>query len=244
MAAQTDAPVSLKRTKVCEDIKQEITSGHLHYGERLNNEQWLCQEHHVSRTTLRNAINQLIDEGYLERRPNKGVYVTYSKFDSAFSRPFSLFQELERVGIHPSSKILYFSREAADDNLCKKMYLSPGEIILEIHRLRFSDDLPITINHLFIPEKLFPDFDPWQLTSHSLHDILKNQYNVQIAKSVQDITTAVTNKTQSELLRVALRTPVLKTMSTVTSTSGDVIDFQRSWINTDVLPYSFRFNWA
>ena len=47
-----------------------------------------------------------------------------------------------------------------------------------------------------------------------------------------------------QLLDLPARTPLLATTSTVTSEAGDIIDFQRSWINTQAVPYSFKYNWA
>ena len=233
-----------KRTGVYESVKNDILAGRLRYGERLNNEKWLCESLEVSRTTLRKAIDELISEGLLERRPNKGVYVSYSKFDTAaVDRPFSIFQELKGAGYTPTSKILYFNRRRAGEDLAKKFSIDSEDIVLEIHRIRYSDERPFMINHLFLPEKLFSDFNPWLLVDGSLHDILQMDYGVSIVKSSQNVTVATATKEQAELLGVHFRTALLKTSSTATSRDGIVVDYQESLINTNYVPYMFRFNW-
>lgn len=235
---------ALKHVQIYEALKGDILSGELRYGERLYNEKWLCDSFGVSRTTLRKAVDLLIDEGYLERRPNRGTYVSYSAFSTASDRPFSLFQEMKKAGIKPWSKILFYRLDHPSRDVAEALKIDRTELVAEIHRLRFADTRPITINHLFIPNRLFPDFNPWLLTNRSLHEILKEDYHVQILESTQNVDAAYASKAQSELLELPARTPVLATTSTVTSKDGDIIDFQRSWINTKAVPYSFRYNWV
>ena len=95
-------------SQIVQDIRNKILNGTYKYNERLPNEKWLCNLYDISRTTLRKSIDELIAEGLLERHSNKGVYVVYSKFDTGFDRPYSLFQEMVKSGIKPSSKILSF----------------------------------------------------------------------------------------------------------------------------------------
>lgn len=234
---------ALKHTRVYNAVKEDILTGRLRYGERLYNEKWMCESYQVSRTTLRRAIDELIEEGFLERRPNRGVYVKYSKFDPASDRPFSIFQELRKSGVVPSSKILFFSRREAGEKFARIFEVGPDERLLEIHRLRFANDKPIMINHLYFIERLFPDFNPWRLTDGSLHEILKEDYHVKIANSVQKVDAVSASKVEADLLDVAFRTPLLHTTSRVTSEDGYIVDYQETWINTRRVPYSFRFNW-
>ena len=70
-------------SQIVQDIRNKILNGTYKYNERLPNEKWLCNLYDISRTTLRKSIDELIAEGLLERHSNKGVYVVYSKFDTA-----------------------------------------------------------------------------------------------------------------------------------------------------------------
>ena len=80
-------------SQIVQDIRNKILNGTYKYNERLPNEKWLCNLYDISRTTLRKSIDELIAEGLLERHSNKGVYVVYSKFDTGFDRPYSLFPD-------------------------------------------------------------------------------------------------------------------------------------------------------
>ena len=189
---------------------------------------------------LRKSIDELIAEGLLERHSNKGVYVVYSKFDTGFDRPYSLFQEMVKSGIKPSSKILSFSRINADSKLSRALNCEVNTPLLEILRLRYADDVPFNIQQLYLIESFFPQFNPWLLTDHSLYEIMESDYQIKIVKTVQVVTTGSVSKNQSELLKVPIRTPLLHTTSTIYSSTGDIVEYQQNDILTNVIPYSYK----
>jgi GntR family transcriptional regulator len=227
--------------KVANLMEENIRNGTLSHGERLPNERWLCEEYKISRTTLRKAIKVLIEQELVERRPNRGLYVTLSKFTSSPNRPFSIFQELQRNGIHPSSKILTFKRIKASMELANHMQCKLKENLIEIHRLRIADGVPFCIQILYMPERLFPQLNPWLITDRSLYDVMQTEYNVIVVKSHQVITTTLSSPYQSELLNISSRTPLLVSRSTKTSRNDDVVCYQTSYILTYVVQYSHKF---
>ena len=230
-------------TEAVSALEKMIETGAFPYGERLPNEKWLCEKLCVSRPTLRKAMDEIIAAGLAERRPNKGIYVTYSKFGGNFDRPYSVYQELLRAGIRPSSKILSFALTEADSALSEIMSCPVGEPLLEFFRVRYADERPFNINHIRLIERFFPQFNPWLLTERSLHEIMKTDYKLDIAQSVQYVSAALATTEQAKHLEVPIRTPLLTTSSIVTAEDGCVISHQLSWINTDVVPYSYKCVW-
>lgn len=238
----TTASPNPKYLNVYNDIKNDILAQKYRYGERLGNEKWLCETYHVGTATLRRAIDELVAEGLVERRPKKGVYVRYSRLMD-LDHPLSLSAELARIGVKPSSKILYFARREIDGELRNTLGSEAGDVAFEIHRLRYADDVPIMITHSFIPERYAPDFDPWQLTDTSLIEVYRERYGITITNSVRKVVPITANKKQAELLEIPVRSLLLETTMVCTKEDRTPVDFTRSWINTDVTPYVFRFNW-
>jgi len=60
---------------VAESIKDLICSGKYLVGQKLPTESKLCEELHVSRTSVREAFRLLQAQGYVEIRPGKGAFV-------------------------------------------------------------------------------------------------------------------------------------------------------------------------
>jgi len=57
------------------DIKQQIAFGSLHPGDRLPSETDYSRKYFVSQITAKNALNGLVDEGYIVRIQGKGTFV-------------------------------------------------------------------------------------------------------------------------------------------------------------------------
>lgn len=226
-------------SQVVEDLRNKILNGTYRRNDRLPNEKWLCDLYNISRSTLRKSIDELILDGFLERKTNRGVYVIYSKFDTDFDHPYSLFQEMVKSGIVPTSKILSFMRIEADKRLSAALGCKLKAPLLEIYRLRYADDVPFNLQYIYLPESIFSQFNPWLLIDHSLYDLIENEYHLKIQKTVQKVSTALVTKEQTELLNVPARTPLLHTTSTVYS-NGRIIEYQENDILTDVVPYSYK----
>ena len=231
-------------TKIIAHVDEQIHNGMLKHGERLPNERWLCETYGISRTTLRKAIDALIIQGLVERRANKGIYVTYAKYKGAEERPFSIFQELQRSGVTPSTKILAFNRIKASAELSNHLQCLPKEPLMEIHRLRMADGIPFAIQILYMSEHLFPQLNPWLLTDRSLYDVMLAEYDIVVVESRQVITTTLSTKQQSEHLNTPVHTPLLVSTSKSISQNNDIVCFQHSFILTSVIPYSYKFKWA
>ena len=57
------------------NIKYAIDSGELKVGDRLPSETELGKRYSVSRITVRRAISELVDAGYLVKRQGRGTFV-------------------------------------------------------------------------------------------------------------------------------------------------------------------------
>lgn len=61
--------------RIAEQVKQEITDGHMGPGDRLPTEQSLAETYGVSRNVVREAIARLRNEGIVESRQGIGAFV-------------------------------------------------------------------------------------------------------------------------------------------------------------------------
>ena len=60
-------------------LRENIENGHWKVGQKIPAERELAAEFGVSRMTLRQAIQTLVDEGVLERRVGSGTFVASRK---------------------------------------------------------------------------------------------------------------------------------------------------------------------
>src|SRR3989304_3864057 len=86
------------------DLLEQIKSGQLPPGERIESELELMARYGVSRATVRQALGQLVAEGYLEIRRGLGTYVATPKLEQGLGGFYSFSREIERLGMRAGTR--------------------------------------------------------------------------------------------------------------------------------------------
>lgn len=134
------------------DLRQLILDGSFPAGSRLPSEPDLCDRYNVSRITLREAVQGLVQEGYLVRRQGSGTYVTRRPtLRNSLDQNFSYTDYLKHAGIRAGKKILSAKSVAASPETVEALGLGPGARVVEIRRLRTADGTPAVYSVDAIP---------------------------------------------------------------------------------------------
>jgi GntR family transcriptional regulator len=125
------------------ELKQLIVTGKVPVGSRLPSESLLCDQYNVSRITLREAVQGLVQEGYVVRRQGSGTYVTRRpKLQNSLDTNFSYTEYLEHAGIRAGKKLLSAKAVEADEETAEALSLEAGTRVVEVRRLRTADGTP------------------------------------------------------------------------------------------------------
>ena len=128
---------------VRDGLRRAIFAGEYPPGSKLPNEDLLATRFAVSRTTIREAVRGLAEEGYLVRRQGSGTFVTARPLlRNSLDTNFSYTAYLESTGVRGGRRILGLSTVPADDLVAEQLGLEPGELIVELRRVRTADDKP------------------------------------------------------------------------------------------------------
>lgn len=148
--------IGYKYNEIAENIKQKILQGVYPANTAIPPENTLAEEFHVSRITIRNALRNLIDEGYLYSVQGKGNYVLAKSNDRFLLslKPENLLKEsydrAELLGseiIRPTIELVYHLR------------IAPDARIVRIDWVLFKGPQPVIYDVQFIP--YFPGITLW-----------------------------------------------------------------------------------
>ena len=203
----------------------------LNVGEAIPSERRLSTDLGVSRLTLRAALDDLVRDGYLERRHGSGTFVSEPKIAQQLTLT-SFSEDMRRRGMNPGSKTLSLARELAGARLGRLLHVSPSEEILVIKRLRLADGETMAIETLHLPATLVPGLTPADLDG-SFYDLLRERYGLAIASGTQAIEPTVTNVEESAALGVPLHSPAFLFERTSRVRSGGIAEFVRSTYRGD-----------
>lgn len=134
-----------------EIIREQLVSGELQPNDRVPSETDLSQNLAVSRMTARKAIDNLVSEGLLFRRPGKGTYVSPAKIAHGLSTQLSFSAGMEQLGLSHETKVLRAELVRAPHRAAHSLGLADGTPIVAIERLRIVEGEPVALHQADIP---------------------------------------------------------------------------------------------
>ncbi|GGE15840.1 hypothetical protein GCM10011571_16830 [Marinithermofilum abyssi] len=126
-----------------EHIKSQIEKGELKPGDCLPSEREYSEKYGISRMTVRQAINNLVSDGYLIRQKGKGTFVSERKFEQKLSELTSFTEDMKARGLKPDSKLLQFEIIPSDDAIATQLSIKRHDPVYQIRRIRLADGVPM-----------------------------------------------------------------------------------------------------
>ena len=171
-------------------------------------ERELARSYGTSRTTVRQALAELVVEGRLLRMQGKGTFVAKPKVAQLLELA-SYTQGMRAHGLHPQTRILDTSYVPADAELAGLLAIPLGSRVLRVHRLRLADGEPMSTDTSHLPARRFPGLRRNLDRFTSLYEALATAYGVQLAEAVETIETALADPKDARLLAVDVGMPLL-----------------------------------
>jgi GntR family transcriptional regulator len=208
----------------------QISDSVLVAGERLPSERQLCGEFGVSRTTVREALRELDREGLIHTVPGRATYVITPKNQLTVRVSLSGFSaDMRREGLTPSSLLLETHLvQAPAAELLRAMRLQPRDSVVMLQRLRLVNEIPLALHTVYLNHRLCPGILQEDLGNASLFALLRDRYNLALARAEQTLYAGLANKREMDLLRLSYPASVLRAERTTFLNTGDVIEYSQS----------------
>lgn len=217
--------VATKQSQTRDRVSRLIES--LDIGSAIPPERELSADLGVSRLTVRAALEELAREGYLVRRRGSGTFVSRPKIEQELTMT-SFSEDMRLRGMSPGSKTLSLTTGPAEVRLGRCLRVSPAEPIVTARRLRLADGAPMALETLSVRASLVPGLTRRDLDEASFYELLAHRYGITIARGTQTIEPTVTNREESDLLKVPLHSPAFLFERTSLMEGDEVIEFVRS----------------
>lgn len=135
--------------QLSDELKKQIQEGTLKEADKILTEIELSEKYGISRITVRKAIAQLVEEGFLIKQQGVGTFVAKKKIEKNMQNFMGFTETCELIGMKASAKFLGADLVDASISDIEQLKLNEGDKIIRIRRLRLCDGDPVVIeeNH-------------------------------------------------------------------------------------------------
>jgi DNA-binding GntR family transcriptional regulator len=220
LSVDRSSPVPLY-FQVAGQLEQAINDGVLAPGERVPNEMVLADELGVSRPTMRQALQTLVDKGMLVRKRGVGTQVVKAQI----RRPVeltSLNDDLVRTGRDPSTQVLSIKRATVDAAEAAELRIKPGDEVWRVERLRLIGEQPLALMANVIPCSVL-DLSKIDLTERGLYETLRAA-GIHVRVAHQEIGCRRADAREARLLSERRGAPLLTMRRTAYDDAGNAVE--------------------
>jgi len=188
-------------------LKQQIENGVLQPGDLIPSEREFAEAHQISRMTVRQAISNLVNAGYLIRQKGRGTFVANKKIVMQLSGLTSFSEEMEHLGLEPTSALLSYQIIDASMTIANKLRIREGASVYELKRLRIADEQALALETVYIPEQLLPGLDQ-DVATASLYAFAEAS-GLNLGRASQTFESRLATKEEAGHLGLSTASPVL-----------------------------------
>lgn len=163
----------------------------------------------ISRTTVRQAITELVQAGWLYRIKSKGTFVARVKIKQDFIKRLEPFNEqIERTDRVPSTQLLAFETLPMPEQVAVVFGVEPGTKALYLHRRRCADDEPIVTVETYLPLECCAFLLNHDMEKESLYHTLATREKTRICRVNRTLEAVAANSRDVERLNMVRGKPV------------------------------------
>lgn len=202
-------------------IVEEIGVAGLQPGDRVSGDHELCREYSVSRTVVRQALAELEIEGVVERVKGRGTFVSHPKTAESLVQSLTgLFEDVATRGGHLRSVVRRLEVEPADEATARDLEIETGTPVVVVDRLRFVHDEPWVLTVTYIPARLVPGLEDFDLREVSLYAVMENDFGLRLVRGRRSVEAVVASEKLGRTLGIAKGAAVLLLRSVSTGVDG------------------------
>lgn len=191
-------------------LRQKILDGEWDPRTAIPSERQLEVLYNISRTTIREAINSLVQQGYLYREHGRGTFVSPQKLQKGLMELTSFSEDLLKRGIQPGQIIRSLERIIPPAKVLQRLELMPGSSVLCIERIRLGDGVPIGIQTSYINLQEEQSISMQEMdAAGSLYRILQEKFNIIPTEADETLEITLATPEEAALLQIKTDAPLL-----------------------------------
>lgn len=223
------------------NILIDMIENTLEENEQILSEREICEIYDVSRTTVRQAMDELEKEGYIYKVHGKGTFVSPKRMNQDLVSFYSFTEEMKKIGKQPSSEVTGFEIIQAGEKVSSIFKIESEDLLYKISRIRKADGIHMLYETTYLPFNRFKGITREQLEEKPMYDVLMKEFNARITSAEEIFQPILTNKLESVYLDIKEGSPSLK-IERLTYENEFIIEYTVSVARGDKFKYRVKLN--
>lgn len=192
-----------------EDIYEKIVKEELKPGDKIPTENELIEMFGVSRITVRQAIKELVNEGFLIKKQGRGTFVTQPNVRMEMYALTGFFEDLISRGINPKVKVISMDTIPAIKNVAENLKIKDGDPVLCIERVINLDGVNISHDFSYLPISVGKMLKGDDVESTSIFKLIEEKTSYLIGEAEYSVQAVPASKNTAKLMEIAPGEPIL-----------------------------------
>lgn len=228
---------SKSRNEAQEELEYYIEVNGLKPHERLPSERELSEMFEINRSTLRGAIQIMIDEGKIYKETRLGNFVAEPKIRRNLNNMDSLSKLAESLGKKIRNKVLSVEIIESNKQITKNLKVPLGTKVVQLIRLRYLDEVPLSIETSILEYDRFPGIEKIDWHNQSLYNVLETKYHADIKKGKEQLGLTFATSEEAKYLKIENEDPIFFISGVTLDSEEKPIEYFRSVIRPDKIKF-------
>ncbi len=205
-------------------------------GQKLLQEREYATRFGISLAPVRQAILDLVKEGYLYRVPGRGTFVREQKVEEKISILSSFTESMRAKGLNAILRVVELRVGKAPASIRTLLQAGDQQFVF-LQRVAVVEGKAIALLSSYLPARLVPGLENIDLNGQSLYKTLEERYGIVLARAESTIEVVRCRSAQSTVLGIPQGTPLLQVEGKTYDVTDQFVEFAQVLYRAD----RFRF---
>lgn len=220
-----------------EEIQAKIAEGH--YTEKIPSERELMEEYYVSRSTVRQAVSQLVQNQVLEKKAGRGTFIAAKPINDWLGSLKTTAETIESMDMSSSIKLIQAEIVTLSGMLREITGLKQAYHFV---RLRYANQIPLGIERHYYPVPLGEKLAAFDLHQASFYNLLEKELGIRAIEADQNITADKPSSEDAALLNIPASDSVLHAERFISDVSGEFIELEKAYYRADMYTFKIKLS--
>ncbi len=185
-----------------------MADGTLPPGSQLPNEDELIERYAVSRTTIRQTIQNLMRRGLVEIRRGKGTFVLQPKITQELTALSGFVEDMQSLGRQASARVIDEQIVPASESVARQLAITAGTPVVRIQRVRLADNAPLSFDETYLPRNIGERILENDLETEPIFSLLEQKYDTPLVEAEYRLEAISADRTVAAALGIAQGSPI------------------------------------